>query len=141
MNTMLKEIGIEDKNFFVNHAQIQRLISKCGETELIAHEANKGLVAIKYDGKTCETALEHCKTERKHFITVVDGTGNGNYIHHFQSGESAQDVSDGIMDVLELTDSVDSILAIGCGMSKLSFKIKRMFIISQFSLDARISIH
>ena len=88
INTLLKEIDIQDKKFNVDHKRILRLINSCGITALTAHKSKRGFRELKYDGKKTDVLLPNCKIEKQHLVTLVDE--NGKYVHHYQSGGSGQ---------------------------------------------------
>ena len=117
INSLLKEINITDKKYYVNAKQVLTLRSKCGTSALNEHNAKIEHPYLAFDGKKTEAALPNSKTEKQHFITVSSSTGR--YVDHFKSGEDAESMSSGVLDVIKQTQSVDSIMAIATGKNTL----------------------
>ena len=84
------------------------------------------LTCIKFDGKKSKRAIGHNKFERQHFLTVIkEGfeTPDPKYIDHKEAGETGLSMGGIVMDVIEATDSKDSLLAIGSGETLMVFLI------------------
>ena len=114
INSVLMDLGITDTAKFVHQNRVLRLKKKLGIDAINEHEQEKKkLVCLRYDGKTSLSALPNCKQTKTHYITTVDG--DGDYIHHFKSGEGAREIAKGVLKVIMDTESEASLLAIGAG--------------------------
>ena len=116
MNAMLKDLGIKDEKMIVNHRRILKLKKDVGKEALNAHKSTKkNLSCIQFDGKTSESMMPNSKKMRIHKISAVSQPG-GDYLDHFESGEKGFQMADGILSIIEETDSRNSLIALGTGM-------------------------
>ena len=90
-----------------------RMKAKIG-AETDAKSKKEGHIALKYDGKKCNTLQPHCKQKKANLITVI-AEPEGSYVCHFESGGTGLEMANGLYKTLEDTNSIDTILAIGCG--------------------------
>ena len=84
---------------------------------------------MDFDGKICNTASVNGRIKKKDHITVVDGTKHKYVAHFTPTTGSGRNVATGMMKVINDTDSVHTLKAIGCGKNVF---IKKLFV-SSFS--------
>ena len=115
VNALLKDLGIADRQKIVNHRRILKLKKEVGQEALDAHSSkSKRLACIQYDGKVSESMMPNSKKQRTHKMTAVSQPG-GFYLDHFDCGEKGYQVADGILSLIEETDSQNTLLALGTG--------------------------
>ena len=115
INALLKDLNIVDRSKIVNHKRILKLKNEAGQKALDAHTSkSKRLSCIQFDGKTSDSMMPHSKRQRIHKLTAVSQPG-GDYLDHFKCGEKGYQMADGIVSLIEETDSYNTILALGTG--------------------------
>ena len=79
------------------------------------------IVKLDFDGKICNTASVNGRIKKKDHITVVCGTTHKYVTHFTPTTGSGRNVATGMMKVINDTDSVNTLRAIGCGKKILIF--------------------
>ena len=118
INLVLQAVRMD--HLYVSKAGLEKWQRNTGETSVAEYEKEmQGLVCLKADGKTSEVAVGHNQTVRKHNLSIIKegckADPTPKYVDHVESGESGVAMAGKIMDVIENTNSTESLLAIGAG--------------------------
>ena len=111
--------GTVDKSKMISAAGVRKQKIKLGLEVLEEHKAKKGFKVIKMDGKSHESLLPHNKTEFVHTITSISEP-DYQLVDLFDSeSERAEDITNGMMKVIDDTESRESLLGLGTGKLKM----------------------
>ena len=81
-----------------------------GREKIAQHKLKGPMQGIQVDAKQCDEALPNCRSHKVNMLTVVRMPEN-EYEDHFKSeGDGGKDVAKGCIEILEATNSKDSLL-------------------------------
>ena len=111
INLTLKAVNMEYKQ--IAPSSIKRWKIAIGEQARHDHDdSKKGLFCMKFDGKSSDTSFGHNKFGKVDHITVITEPEN-EYLDHFVTTGSGVAMAGGLMDIIENTESRDTLEAIG----------------------------
>ena len=111
INLTLKAVNMEYKQ--ITASCIKKWKMTIGEQARHDHEeSKKGVYCMKFDGKSSDTSFGHKKFGKVDHITVVTEPEN-KYLDHFVTTGSGVAMAGGLMDIIESTESRDTLEAIG----------------------------
>ena len=118
INLVLQAVKME--HLYVSKSGLEKWQKNTGEITVAEYDKEmQGLVCLKADGKTSEVAVGHNQTVRKHNLSIIKegckADPTPKYVDHVESGESGVAMAGKIMDVIENTNSTESLMAIGAG--------------------------
>ena len=121
MNFTLFGVDRDDK--YVSKSLIRSWRKELADEAKKDYEAeHQNVKCITFDGKTVDESIGHNQTERNHQLTFVVEP-EMKYLEHAKCGETGIAMCMATMNVIEETNSLDSLLAIGAGKTILKFHI------------------
>ena len=121
INLVVKALDINDSTKQISLAGVQNLRKRVRKQALENHSAKmKNLLCIKFDEKTSWEALLYGQEDKAHLVTCIEEPG-GSFLDFYKvPNESGEALSNGLIKIIEETESEDSLVA--CGTGNLLFK-------------------
>ena len=116
INSVLRDLGITERNKFVSQKRVSSMLDNLG-LQAMAEQYEEGLVCLQFDGKSSMCLQPNSKEKKANLTTVVSQPG-AKYVSHFESRSTGLALANGVIQIIDDTNSRETLVALGCGKSK-----------------------